>query len=43
MTNIIFSNEVHKDCDSVDLESILGLLVSKKRHLLDVCCFCFYD
>lgn len=29
MTNIIFSDEVHKDCDSDDLESILRTLVDK--------------
>jgi hypothetical protein len=28
MTNIIFSDEVHKDCDS-DLENILRSLVDK--------------
>lgn len=30
MTNIIFSDEVHKDCDSDDLENILRSLVDEK-------------
>jgi hypothetical protein len=29
MTNIIFSDEVHKDCDSDDLENILRSLVDQ--------------
>ena len=29
MTNIIFSDEVHKDCDSDDLENILRSLVDE--------------
>jgi hypothetical protein len=39
MTNIIFSDEVHRDCDSGDLENILRSLVDENG----ICRTCGHD
>jgi hypothetical protein len=39
MTNIIFSDEIHKVCDSADLKNILRSLVDEN----ETCMICGHD